>query len=125
MKGCERMHLKNIINFLGLWSYPFGLSLSGLLLYFIQTMRMQEFTLNRENITGIAIGGLIAPFFVVLSNFYDYLSKGKKDFTPNLAFKKDVTMISDSKRQAMYKKVEKSDNLLKNKPEGLILGKQG
>lgn len=119
------MHLKNIINFLGLWSYPFGLSLSGLLLYFIQTMRMQEFTLNRENITGIVIGGLIAPFFVVLSNFYDYLSKGKKDFTPNLAFKKDVTMISDSKKQAMYKKVEKNDNLLKNKPEGLILGKQG
>lgn len=119
------MHLKNIINFLGLWSYPFGLSLSGLLSYFVQTMRMQEFTLNRENITEIAIGGLIAPFFVVLSNFYDYLSKGKKDFTPNLAFKKDVTMISDSKRQAMYKKVEKSDSLLKNKPEGLILGKQG
>lgn len=119
------MHLKNIINFLGLWSYPFGISLSGLLLYFIQTMRMQEFTLDRENITGIAIGGLIAPFFVMLSNFYDYFSKGKKEFTPNLTFKKNVTSISDSKRQAMYKKVEKSDSLLKNKPEGLILGKQG
>ena len=119
------MHLKNIINFLGLWSYPFGISLSGLLLYFIQTMRMQEFTLDRENIIGIVIGGLIAPFFVMLSNFYDYFSKGKKEFTPNLTFKKNVTSISDSKRQAMYKKVEKSDSLLKNKPEGLILGKQG
>lgn len=119
------MHLKNIINFLGLWSYPFGISLSGLLLYFIQTMRMQEFTLNRENITGIAIGGLIAPFFVVLSNFYDYLSKGKKEFTPNLTFKKNVTSISDSKKQAMYRKVGKDDNLLKKKPEGIILGKQG
>lgn len=119
------MHLKNIINFLGLWSYPFGLSLSGLLSYFVQTMRMQEFTLNRENITGIAFGGLIVPSFIMLTNIYDYLSKGKKDFTPNLAFKKDVTMISDSKKQAMYKKVEKNDNLLKNKPEGLILGKQG
>ena len=125
MKGCEKMHLKNIINFLGLWSYPFGLSLSGLLSYFIQTMRMQEFTFNRENITGIALGGFIAPVFIMLTNIYDYLSKGKKDFTPNLAFKKDVTMISDSKKQAMYKKVEKSDNLLTNKPEGLILGKQG
>lgn len=119
------MHLKNIINFLGLWSYPFGISLSGLLLYFIQTMRMQEFTFNRENITGIAIGGLVAPFFIMLSNFYDYLSKGKKDFTLNASFKKKVTAISASKKQAMYKKVEKSDNLLKNKPEGLILGKQG
>lgn len=44
---------------------------------------------------------------------------------PSVKFKKDVTKISESKKQAMYKKVRKSDNLLSNRPEGLIFGKQG
>lgn len=124
-KGCGKMHLKNILNFFGIWSYPFGLATSGLLSYLIQSMRMQEFILNSENIAGIALGGLWAPFFVMISNLYDWLSKGITDFTPNLTFRKDVTKISNSKRQAMYKKVEKNNHLLTNKPEGLILGKQG
>ncbi|MCM1184900.1 MAG: type IV secretory system conjugative DNA transfer family protein [Lachnoclostridium sp.] len=58
-------------------------------------------------------------------NVYDYFSKGKKDFTPNLSFKKDVMKVSDSKRQAMYKQVSSNDGLLSNKAEGLIFGKQG
>lgn len=119
------MHLKNILNFFGVWSYPMGLLVSGMLAYLIQAMKMQDFIFNRESITGIALGGLVAPVFVMLTNIYDYLSKGKKEFAPNLTFKKDVTKISNSKKQAMYKKVEKNDNLLTNKPEGLILGKQG
>lgn len=86
---------------------------------------MQSFTLDRENITKIIVGGLIAPSLVMLSNLYDCLSKGKKDFTPNLTFKKNVTAMSDSKRQAMYKKIAKNDNLLSKKAEGLIFGVQG
>ena len=86
---------------------------------------MQEFVFNSENVTEIAFGGVVVPAFIMFTNIYDYLSKGKKDFTPNLTFKKNVTSISDSKRQAMYKRIEKDDNLLTNKPEGLILGKQG
>lgn len=124
MKGCERMHLKNILNFLGLWSYPLGVISSALLSYLMQRMKMQEFVFNSENVTEIVFGGLVVPAFIMFTNIYDYLSKGKKDFTPNLTFKKNVTSISDSKRQAMYKRVEKDDNLLTNKPEGLILGKQ-
>lgn len=119
------MHLKNILNFLGLWSYPFGVSVSALLSYFIQTIKMQEFTFNRENIAWIALGGLVVPFFVMISNLYDYLSKGKKEFTPNLTFRKDVTAVSNTKKQAMYKKVGRNDRLLTSEPEGLILGKQG
>ena len=118
------MHLKNILNFLGVWSYPLGLVVSGLLLYLIQIMKMQEFIFSRERITGVALGGLVVPVFVMLTNIYDHFSKGKKDFTPNLTFKKNVTSISNSKRQAMYKRVGKQDNLITSKPEGLILGKQ-
>lgn len=118
------MHLKNILNFLGLWSYPLGVISSALLSYLMQRMKMQEFVFNSENVTEIVFGGLVVPAFIMFTNIYDYLSKGKKDFTPNLTFKKNVTSISDSKRQAMYKRVEKDDNLLTNKPEGLILGKQ-
>lgn len=119
------MRFKNVLNFLGLWSYPFGLVISGMMSFFYQTIiKGQSFVLNKENLIGIMVGGLIAPFFVMLTNIYDYLSKGKTDFTPNLTLKKNVTSISDSKRQAMYKKVTKSDNLLSNKPEGLIFGTQ-
>lgn len=119
------MHLKNVLNFLGFWSYPLGVISSALLSYLMQRMKMQEFVFNSENVTEIAFGGLAVPAFIMFTNIYDYLSKGKKDFTPNLTFKKNVTSISDSKRQAMYKRIEKDDNLLTNKPEGLILGKQG
>ena len=44
---------------------------------------------------------------------------------PNLGFKKDVMRISESKKQAMYRRVRKADNLLSARPEGLIFGKQG
>ena len=44
---------------------------------------------------------------------------------PSVRFKKDVTRISENKKQAMYRKVRKSDHLLSNRPEGLIFGKQG
>lgn len=119
------MHLKNVLNFLGLWSYPLGLTVSGMVFYLSQTMQMQEFTLNREIFFRILAGGLAVPCFIAVSNLLDFLLKGKTDFTPNLTLKKNVTSISDSKRQAMYKKVTKSDNLLSSKPEGLIFGVQG
>lgn len=120
------MKFKNMLNFFGLWSYPFGLLISGMMSYFYQTIiQRQAFVLNKESLIVIMAGGLVAPFFIMLTNIYDYLSKGKTDFTPNLSIKKNVTSISDSKRQAMYKKVTKSDNLLSNKPEGLIFGVQG
>ena len=119
------MQLKNVLNFFGIWSYPFGLVVSGMISYIIPKMQQQTFTFDKEHLISILLGGLIAPFFIMLTNIYDYLSKGKKDFTPNLTSKKSVTSISDSKRQAMYKKVSKSDNLLSNKPEGLIFGVQG
>lgn len=119
------MQLKNVLNFLGLWSYPFGLIVSGMLSYFIPKMQNQTFTVDKEHLISIILGGLIAPFFIMITNIYDYLSKGKKDFTPNLTSKRNVTSLSDSKKQAMYKKVCKSDNLLSNKPEGLIFGIQG
>lgn len=120
------MRFKNVLNFLGLWSYPFGIVVSGMMSYFYQTIiKGQSFVFNKESLIGIMAGGLIAPFFVMLTNIYDYFSKGKTDFAPNLTLKKNVTSISDSKRQAMYKKVSKRDNLLSNKPEGLIFGTQG
>mgnify|MGYP002071319090 CR=1 FL=1 len=125
MKGCERMHLKNVMSFLGVWAYPYGLIVSGLIFYLIQTMQMKEIIFNAGNVTGIILGGLAAPFLIMITNLYDWYSKGKTDFTPNLTFRKNVTKISNSKRQAMYKKVVKNDKLLTNKPEGLILGKQG
>lgn len=119
------MHLRNVMSFLGVWAYPFGLIVSGLIFYLIQTMQMKEIIFNAGNITGIILGGLTAPFLVMITNLYDWYSKGKTDFTPNLTFRKNVTKISNSKRQAMYKKIGKQDNLLTSKPEGLILGKQG
>lgn len=103
-----------------------GLIISSMMSYFYQTIiRGQSLVLNKESLIGIMAGGLIAPFFVMLTNICDYLSKGKTDFTPNLTLQKNVTSISDAKRQAMYKKVTKNDNLLSNKPEGLIFGVQG
>lgn len=123
-KRGEKMHLKNILNFFGLWSYPLGLVISGLFYYLSETMRMYTFTLNKTNIPDIAIGGLIVPCCVTVSNLFDYLTKGKTDFTPNLTNKKDVTKISESKKQAMYKKVGKNDGLLSSQPEGLIFGMQ-
>lgn len=123
-KRGEKMHLKNILNFFGLWSYPLGLVISGLFYYLSETMRMYTFTLDKTNIPDIAIGGLFVPCCVTLSNLLDFLLKGKTDFTPNLTNKKDVTKISESKKQAMYKKVGKNDGLLSNKPEGLIFGVQ-
>lgn len=119
------MHFKNVLNFLGWWSYPFGLAVSSMGLYLIQKIQMQTFTLDAKNIKAILIGGLVAPLFIMLLNIYDYLSKGKKEFTSNLTFKKDVTKISDSKKQAMYRKVSSDDRLLSSKPEGLIFGTQG
>lgn len=119
------MHFKNVLNFLGIWAYPFGLAISSMCLYLIQRIQMQSFRLDEKNIKAILIGGLIAPLFILLTNIYDYLSKGKKDFTPNLSLKNDVTKISDSKRQAMYKKVSNDDGLLSSKAEGLIFGTQG
>lgn len=120
------MHLKNIINFLGLWSYPFGLFISGLIYYFIQEMQIQAFNLSKEKVVIlILIGGLAVPLFITLTNLYDYFIKGEKDFFTKFTLKKDVTKISNSKKQAMYKRVGKNDNLLTSKPKGLILGKQG
>ncbi len=120
------MQFKNVLNFFGLWSYPMGLIISSMMSYFYQTIiKSQSFILDKEHLIGILAGGVVAPLFVMLTNIYDYFSKGKTDFAPNLTLKKNVTSISDSKRQAMYKKVTKSDNLLSNKPEGLIFGTQG
>lgn len=118
------MNLKNILNFFGLWSYLFGLLISSMVYYLIQKLQMGSMVLDEKNIKVILIGGLIAPFFIMLLNVYDYLSKDKRDFTPNFSFKKDVTKISDSKKQAMYKKVGSKDGLLSDKPEGLIFGTQ-
>lgn len=119
------MHLKNVFHFLGLWSYPLGLTVSGMFAYLSQTMQMQEFNLNRENFFGVLAGGLAVPGFIAFSNLFDFISKGRTDFAPNLTGKKDVTRISESKKQAMYKKIGKVDGLLTDKPEGLIFGRQG
>lgn len=120
------MHLKKVLDFFGLWSYPFGLLVSGLVAYLLRiTGIYTSFGPDRPTIPYIAIGGLVAPCFVTLANLHDYLSMEKTDFTPNLTCKKNVTRISDTKRQAMYKRISKSDGLLSPKPEGLIFGKQG
>lgn len=120
------MHLKNVIGFFGLWAYPFGLLVSGMCAYMLKTVGIYTSSVpDKTAIAYIAAGGMAAPCFVTLSNLYDYLSKGKTDFIPNLTNRKDVTKISDSKRRAMYKKVSNSDGLLSDKPEGLIFGTQG
>lgn len=119
------MRLKNVFHFLGFWSYPLGLTVSGMFAYLSQTMQMQEFNLNRENLFGVLAGGLAVPGFIVFSNLFDFISKGRTDFAPNLTGKKDVTRISESKKQAMYKKIGKVDGLLTDKTEGLIFGRQG
>ena len=69
--------MKNFLNFLGLWSYPLGLIVSGMIIYFFQTMKMQSFNLDEKNVCMIFLGGLIAPFFVMLMNTYDFCAKGK------------------------------------------------
>lgn len=89
------MHLKNVLNFFGIWSYPLGLAASGMAAYLLQAMGIYELTLDMENITSIAIGGLIAPLFVTATNIHDYLSKGRTDFTLNFTNKKDVTTNAD------------------------------
>lgn len=119
------MHLKKVLDFLGLWSYPFGLAVSGMIAYLVHITGVHTFVPNQVSITNIAIGGLAAPCFVTLSNLHEYLSKGKTDFAPNLTSRKDVTKISDTKRQAMYKRICKADGLLSPRPEGLIFGTQG
>lgn len=119
------MHLKKVLNFFGLWSYPLGLLVSGMIAYMAHITGIHAFTPDQANITGIVISGLAAPCFVMLTNLHDYLSKGKTDFAPNLANKKDVTKISDSKRQAMYRRISNADGLLSPKPEGLVFGTQG
>lgn len=124
-EGEKRMHLKNVLGFFGLWSYPFGLALSGSVACFLPTLNMQQFILNAKSATEILLGGLIVPSFVTITNLYDFLIKGKRDFAPDFSTRKSVTSISDSKKQAMYKKVGKNDGLLSDKPEGLIFGKQG
>lgn len=119
------MHLKKVLNFFGLWSYPLGLLASGMIAYVTHIIRIHAFTPDQANITSIVIGGLVAPCFVTLSNLHDYLSKGKTDFAPNLSGRKDVTKISDTKRQAMYRRISTADKLLSSRPEGLIFGTQG
>lgn len=119
------MHLKQVLNFFGLWSYPLGLLVSGMITYIAHITGIHAFTPDQANIINVAAGGLAAPCFVTLSNLHDYLSKGKTDFAPNLAGKKDVTKISDSKRQAMYRRISNADGLLSSKPEGLVFGTQG
>lgn len=118
------MHFKNVLNFLGLWSYPFGLAAAVGISYFIKGLGMQAYTLGRGNIMGAAVSGLAVPALVMLSNLYDYLAKGKKDFAPGLSVGKNVTSISDSKKRAMYRKVRKEDGLLSKRPDGLIFGTQ-
>lgn len=89
-------------------------------------MQIQAFNLSKEKVVIlILIGGLAVPLFITLTNLYDYFIKGEKDFFTKFTLKKDVTKISNSKKQAMYKRVGKNDNLLTSKPKGLILGKQG
>ena len=66
--------------------------------------------LDKENYGLIAFTALVVFLLFIL---------------PGVGFKKDVTRISDSKKQAMYKRVRKADRLLSNRPEGLIFGKQG
>ena len=66
--------------------------------------------LDKENYGLIAFTALVVFLLFVL---------------PGVGFKKDVTRISDSKKQAMYRRVRKADRLLSNRPEGLIFGKQG
>ena len=65
---------------------------------------------NQDNYGVILFGGFLFLLLFVL---------------PSVRFKKDVTRISENKKQAMYRKVRKSDHLLSNRPEGLIFGKQG
>lgn len=68
-KGGRRgiMNFKNILNFLGLWSYfPFGLFISSMVYYLIQEFQMKSFVWDEKSIKAILIGGLIAPFFIML-----------------------------------------------------------
>lgn len=67
------MRLKNVFHFLGFWSYPLGLTVSGMFAYLSQTMQMQEFNLNRENLFGVLAGGLAVPGFIVFSNLFDFI----------------------------------------------------
>ncbi|MBD5502208.1 MAG: type IV secretory system conjugative DNA transfer family protein [Lachnospiraceae bacterium] len=117
------MQIKNVLNFFGLWSYPLGITISGMIDYFYHSISMQALTFNAKSISEILIGGLAVPAVVAISNVYDYLIKGKTNFTPALSGKKDVTSISESKKKAMYPSIP--SDLLSSKPEGFIVGRQG
>lgn len=119
------MHLKKVLDFFGFWSYLPGLAVSGMTAYLLHILKLHTFAADKTNIINIALGGLTAPAFITVSNICDYLLKGKTDFAPCLTGRKDVTRISESKRQAMYKRVGRDSGLLSARPEGLVFGTQG
>lgn len=117
------MKIKNTFNFLGLWSYPLGIAVAGLIDYLIQIIQTNQYAVSEDKIITLALCGFIVPLMVALMNTWDYLLNGKRDFTPSLSAKQKVTGISDSKRKAMYPPI--AEELLSDKPEGLLVGKQG
>lgn len=115
--------MRKVFNFCGLWSYPLGVVIAGLLDYLLQIFKTQTYELTGERIAALTLAGLLMPVLIMALNTWDYFVNGKRDFSPSLSAKQDVTGISSSKRKAMYPKI--SQELLSSKPEGLIVGKYG
>ena len=115
--------MRKVFNFCGLWSYPLGVVIAGLLDYLFQIFKTQAYELTKERIAALALAGLLMPVLITALNTWDYFVNGRRDFSPSLSAKQDVTGISSSKRKAMYPKVPQE--LLSSKPEGLIVGKYG
>lgn len=117
------MQWKKICDFFSVWSYPLGITAVGMIDYVYHSIMNQTFSLDMQSIIKIAVGGLVVPAVLTLSNLYDYLIKGKTDFSVSLAAENKVTAVSESKKKAMYPKIPKE--LLSRKPEGLIVGRMG
>ena len=91
--------------------------------YLLHIFRSQTYEWTEERIVTIALTGFIVPVIITIMNTWDYFINEKRDFSPSLSVKQDVTGISNAKRKAMYPKVP--EELLSHKPEGLIVGKCG
>ena len=115
--------MKKLFNFCGLWSYPLGVAVAALLDYLLHLFKSQAYEWTEERIAILALAGLVIPILITIMNTWDYFINEKRDFSPSLSAKQDVTGISSSKRKAMYPKVP--EELLSSKPEGLIVGKYG
>lgn len=115
--------MKKLFNFLALWSYPLGIAMVLLVDYLRYLLQSQPYEVTKDKVIMIALCGLVLPTIITLMNVWDFAVNGKKDFTPSISAKKNVTGNSKSKLLAMYPPI--APELLSKNTEGFLIGKKG